>query len=213
MSSQKILEGSTNTISLQELEDGVMHLDLQDGMTIDLFAQQVCHASHSVQQEKNRLKMRCDLAGSMIYKQTWKQKVTPAGMLYWAHTASVPYINAKGYTGFPINWPTVTTQDNPQIAGQGKAMDHPKRGTTLGGAARSVAWATPLASDSRGSAGVGKKELPNQVKWIGNNQEEFTDQTKNTGSSRLNPRFSLWLMGFPIEWAYCAERVTLSSLK
>ena len=35
-----------------------------------------------------------------------------------------------------------------------------------------------------------------------------TAETENTAPSQLNPRFSLWLMGYPIEWAYCGERVT-----
>lgn len=39
-------------------------------------------------------------------------------------------------------WPTPTGQDNPQVAGQ--YPDHPKRGTTLGGAVRQ--WPTPKAS-------------------------------------------------------------------
>jgi hypothetical protein len=40
-----------------------------------------------------------------------------------------------------------------------------------------------------------------------------TVETESTAKSQLNPRFSLWLMGYPIEWAYCGERVTLSSRK
>lgn len=35
--------------------------------------------------------------------------------------------------------------------------------------------------------------------------------TEKTVAYRLNPRFSLWLMGFSISWAHCAERVTPSS--
>ena len=40
-----------------------------------------------------------------------------------------------------------------------------------------------------------------------------TAETESTAPSQLNPRFSLWLMGYPIEWAYCAERVMPSSRK
>jgi site-specific DNA-cytosine methylase len=40
-----------------------------------------------------------------------------------------------------------------------------------------------------------------------------TAEMENTVPSQLNPRFSLWLMGYPIEWVYCAERVTQSSRK
>lgn len=66
-------------------------------------------------------------------------------------------------------WPTVTTQDNAQIAGQYSKTN----GTTLGGAVR-----------------------------------QCNAKTEKSAPSQLNPRFSLWLMGYPIEWAYCAERVT-----
>jgi hypothetical protein len=37
--------------------------------------------------------------------------------------------------------------------------------------------------------------------------------TGNGGGLALNPKFSLWLQGYPIEWAYCGERVTQSSRK
>jgi hypothetical protein len=75
-------------------------------------------------------------------------------------------------------WPTPSTQDNPQVRGEGAAANAPTRGTTLGGAARLL-----------------------------------NVETESTAPSRLNPRFSLWLMGYPIEWAYCGERVMLSSRK
>ncbi len=81
-------------------------------------------------------------------------------------------------------WPTPTKIDNVQIAGQGAAADHPKRGTTLGGAA-SLSPA-PTANH---------------------------DESQPTKPGSLNPAFSLWLMGYPIEWAHCAERVTRSSRK
>jgi len=71
-------------------------------------------------------------------------------------------------------WPTVTTQDNAQMAGQYSKTN----GTTLGGAVR-----------------------------------QCNAKTENSEPSQLNPRFSLWLMGYPIEWAYCAERVTPLSRK
>jgi len=40
-----------------------------------------------------------------------------------------------------------------------------------------------------------------------------TAETEKTVPSQLNPRFSLWLMGYPIEWAYSGERVTPLSRK
>lgn len=73
-----------------------------------------------------------------------------------------------------VLWPTVTTQDNSQLAGQYSKTN----GTTLGGAVR-----------------------------------QCDVKTEKSAPSQLNPRFSLWLMGYPTGWASCAERVTPSSRK
>lgn len=48
-----------------------------------------------------RLQERLKSAGSMVYRQTWKQKVTPAGRPYWAHTASALRTNDSGCIGLP----------------------------------------------------------------------------------------------------------------
>jgi hypothetical protein len=40
-----------------------------------------------------------------------------------------------------------------------------------------------------------------------------TAETENIAPSQLNPRFSLWLMGYPIEWAFSGEQVTPLSRK
>ena len=73
-----------------------------------------------------------------------------------------------------VLWPTVTTKDNSQLAGQYSKTN----GTTLGGAVR-----------------------------------QCNVKTEKSAPSQLNPRFSLWLMGYPTGWASCAERVTPSSRK
>ena len=36
----------------------------------------------------SRLKTQLSTVGSIEYTQTWKEKTTPAGLSYWAHTAS-----------------------------------------------------------------------------------------------------------------------------
>jgi hypothetical protein len=55
--------------------------------------------------------------------------------------------------------------------------------------------------------------LSQEIYASGKIPKSFTAETESTVQSRLNPRFSLWLMGYPIEWAYCAERVTPLSRK
>ena len=112
-------------------------------------------------------------------------------------------------------WPTPTTQDNPQMKGEGKAAAHPKRGTTLGGAVR--LWPTPIASDSRGSSGKpapGKQiQLVDAVRfatplsrdWRSGKTSQATAEKNSRPLSEqiggsLNPTWVEWLMGWPLGW-------------
>lgn len=47
------------------------------------------------------LQSRLSRFGSMEYEQTWKLRVTPLGLRYWAHTASGRRTSGKGCTGSP----------------------------------------------------------------------------------------------------------------
>src|SRR6478609_7283259 len=49
----------------------------------------------------SRLKARLPMAGLMKFRQTWKEKATPSGRRYWAHTASVPRTAGNGFIGWP----------------------------------------------------------------------------------------------------------------
>lgn len=82
-------------------------------------------------------------------------------------------------------WPTPTAQDNNQVSGN---PDHPKRGTTLGGAAR--LWPTPTASDSEGGPrqqdgkrGRALKDLPQQM-WP-TPQAMMPEQSYETWKARM----------------------------
>jgi len=69
--------------------------------------------------------------------QTWKALVTRLRGEYSARLKSARLTRESGCT----SWPTPTAQDNNQVKGN---PEHPKRGTTLGGAVRQ--WPTPAAS-------------------------------------------------------------------
>lgn len=69
--------------------------------------------------------------GSMIFKQQWKQKATPSGIAYWAHTASARSIKDKDYIG----WPCPAARD---FKDSGKQV-HPELSPLS-------AWATPRAT-------------------------------------------------------------------
>jgi hypothetical protein len=299
MSNHQTLKDLPSVISSQESEGGVERYNSQDGVQTDLFGQEALPVSPSQQQEKekekmthgifgqsslissesanlqqslvNRLQQLSDLGGSMIYKLTLKEKVTPQQRQYYQLGASAP--RTKGTDS--SSWPTPTQRDYkggrkldsnaqnssattgvryglsldqaPQLvpwptpthhnAKEGGYPAELTRNTiSLGAMKHIVAWATPNTMDHMKprspEALLRKKTRPKEIgmKFPNNLREQVdpksqeiyasgkipqssTAETENTAPSQLNPRFSLWLMGYPIEWAYCAERVMPSSRK
>ncbi len=93
-----------------------------------------------------RLQERLSNVGSMEYRQTWREKVTPAGRSYWAHIPSTVPIKDKGCTG----WPTPQSRDwkGPQgRAYKGEAEDLPSQAKLAG-------WATPNAANMNDGEGL-----------------------------------------------------------
>ena len=79
-------------------------------------------------------------------------------------------------------------------------------------------WATPYTyrvHESNKTTGVWYPATMNQaditIQMLGRNTAGSNVGTGASGGYRLNPHFSLWLMGFPTSWGYCGEQVTLSS--
>lgn len=164
--SQAILSATSSL----ESEDGALLCNLPDGPQIDLCGQEAAHVSLSPQPEKDSLKQTIDISGLcssissrsasltqslasrlqaqlgkdglMEYRQTWKQKDTPAGRQYWAHTASALPISDKDSTG----WPTPTTRDHKD--GSAKSCENTPINALLGRAVHLVGWPTPTVDDS-----------------------------------------------------------------
>ena len=78
-------------------------------------------------------------------------------------------------------------------------------------------WTTPTRDDTtqrKKKYAQGGSSLSHQSSQVsGMESKPSSAKTEKSERSQLNPRFSLWLMGYPIEWACCAERVTRSSRK
>lgn len=146
-------------------EDGPSPSDWPVGTTLDLFGQAPAPASRTAQQASagatttsatsgpssstssasaalqsrlaSRLRQRLGTDGSMEYRQTWREKATPAGRLYLAHTASARPISASDCSG----WPT------PRV---GETSDRTSRAGyfwSLSAAAAMAGWPTPTAVD------------------------------------------------------------------
>jgi hypothetical protein len=219
MYNPKTLKDSHSATSLQASVGGQQQLGLLDGMTNDPCGQEAHPVSHSVQQEtkkdkttldtsgrcssissasvalqlslENRLQQRLEQAGSTIYKLTWKQKVTPQQWSYCQRAASVPRIKETDSGQLQSAWPTPMTADNRDRG----SFDDPV-----------------IQRRMR----IGKSIELSMLVYVVTSGPEANTYTAETGRPvkyQLNPRFSLWLMGYPIEWAYCGERVTPLSRK
>ena len=262
------LKNLHNATSLQGSVDGAMQHDLLGGQTTDQCGQVAHHASHfqqpGIEKEKttsdtsgqsssissasanlqssleSRLRQQLEWAGSTIYKQTWKQKVTPAGWSYYQLAASVLRIKETDSSTSQSGWATPNTMDYMALRSDEALLRQAtttRKGRSFPANLREqvdprsqeiyathqipqAAWATPNTRDWKDTPGQttdrenGRKrfdQVPRQA--FGMTTDWHTVETESTDRSQLNPRFSLWLMGYPIEWAYSGERVTLLSRK
>jgi len=140
MSDQKNSNNTHSATSSPESADGATPCDSQAGQTTDHAGQEAHLANHSATQEsrkhkqtpgtsgrcssislesailqtslENRLKQRLEPAGSMIYRMTWKQKVTPRGRSYYQLVASAATTSGKESGLLPNGWPTPSQTDH-----------------------------------------------------------------------------------------------------
>lgn len=124
-----ISTNSPNATSSPESPVGHTHSISLAGHQTDLFGQALAPVSRTAQQAReklmqirvisgpngstsyasvalsqslaSRLQARLDTVGSMEYRQTWREKVTPLGRLYWEHTASARRTCDKDFIGWP----------------------------------------------------------------------------------------------------------------
>lgn len=195
----------------------------------------------------SRLQMRSARVGSMVYRQTWKRKVTPAGRSYWEHTARALTISESVFTGWPTpranngtgagtrgeggenlqtaahlaGWPTASARDYKDTPGMAETGVNPDGSTRsrldqLPRVAQLVAgWVSPTCTDA--SRGVKPPRewdtgIPLTQQVSGLTPTSSDAETANTAGFQLNPRFSLWLMGFPTSW-HDAGAFALRSLR
>lgn len=195
--------------------------------TLDIFGRHGSHSSVSVALQsslESRLRVPMDSCGSTLFSLTWNDVVTPSGRRILARLASVRRTPGTDSTSWPT--PTRAASGNGYTYSRG---NHDERCLTLTGAARTALpltnWLTATATDhkrgiadaGRASRKAGGPSLSEAAGWAtstpGAQASGSTAATASAVSSQLNPRFSLWLMGYPTEWASCGEAVTRSSHK
>lgn len=192
------LPNSHNATSSPGSDSGPMHFGLPGGPIIDRSGREAAPASLSARQAKamglltsgtfgrtgtglstsadlsrslaNRLRRKTDLVGSILYRLTWKDRVTPLGQTICALRASAHHMSASdlllplvgwntpratdGSNGGPSQtggalsadaalsgWPTPTTRDHKDGAADGTAPVN----ALLGRAVWLAGWPTPMA--------------------------------------------------------------------
>ena len=185
------------------------------------------------------LQRRLSRYGSMEYAQTWKHRVTPLGLRYWAHTASGRRTSGSGCTGSPTprandaekrgqvsidprnglvssaalaGHPTTAARDWKD----GRINQHGKNARPLNEVEMLAGHATPKIGN--GGSGSPRRAVNHRGRLEdqchGATTASTATSTAKTVGYRLNPGFSLWLMiGIPTivaAWASCGVRAMQS---
>ena len=171
---------------------------------------------------ESRLQAAMGANGSPEYALTWRRWDMPSGPPICALRASARRTSVKDCSG----WPTPNTPSGgrsvsiEKMDATGRTVDGKKHTASLEHAVKFAGWATPTTRDWRdGRASQAAMErnarpLNEQATMLaGRTADGSSALTESTAGYRLNPLFSLWLMGFPVEWASYAPTATPSSRK
>jgi len=112
--------------------------------------------------------------------------------------------NARPLNEQVVAWATPNAHDGRRPGGDLKSTQH---GNLNRDAVLFAPWQTPSVMMS--SSGRKQSGKPNLQGEAGLTQPGLPAGTEKAAKCRLNPLFSLWIMGFPVtEWASCAPQAT-----
>ncbi len=253
MSQQQTFMDLLNATSLPASADGAVPCNSPDGQQTSLYGLEAAPAKPSAAQEKaaepvttetygrylqissesaslntslvNKLKQRLDSAGSIEYTETWKKKLTPSGVAYWAHTASTPRTSVSACTGERVGWPTPQAAD--PIEGARTAPD--SRQSCLGRDVPLAGWPTMTLDDAKNCASPSQFNRMSNGKPRGLNlncmvtltlgqmlsggRVEMASTEGFQSNLRLNPFWSSHLMGYSVYWTVAGMKSYLKSKK
>jgi len=166
----------------------------------------------------NRLQARLGVNGSPEYSLTWKEWAINGQEPICALRASARRTSDSDFTG----WPTAAARDWKN----GKSNLHGKNSRPLNEVVLLTGWATPMAAtnnpQAHGSSNTdfqrevevafGLRDSKNSPK-AGLDLSSSPAKMVKLGAYQLNPNFSLWLMGYPIEWGSCGATAMQSCRK
>ena len=229
-------EDSHNVTSSPELPAGPSRSNMRAGQQMSLFGPALAPANPSAWREKemervtkdtfgplfdglspsadlqaslaNRLRQRMAAYGSPEYALTWKRWAMPSGPPICALRASGRRTSGNDCSG----WHTPQAHDS-SPRGKGQKLRHgTKHGCgDLNADAQITGWATPAARDYKSESATDELNQDRLNQARGKPLSWQCAEMENYEGYRLNPFFSLHLMGFPLIWGVIGIKSYLKS--
>lgn len=182
----------------------------------------------AVQQQclANRLQAKLGSDGSILYRLTWKVRVTPQGRQICALRASTLRTSVNDSTFTRKGWPTVTASlVNKGVRSEEGALIEAmrSRGPDLAAAVSLAGWPTAMAGTpaQNGNNAAGNNDSSRKTMQMVTTDQPMRITTSGmllTGCSagmesggQLNPEHSRWLMGYPVAWGFCGAMAMQST--